>query len=276
VTQIHIFKKIICIAFFGASPFAQATLPENRPVPGGIAVVELGPVSQTAPRAFLDERPLAVVADRQRWHALVGIPLDTPPGSLGIRIVEDGTASRREITVAPWQYSEQHLRIRDRRKVEPNAEDMVRIEREQAHTATVKASFSANPPDSGFSRPATGRLSSRFGLRRFFNGEARQPHSGLDFAAPAGSPVRAPAAGTVIDTGDYFFNGNTVFLDHGQGLISAYMHLSRIDVAIGQRVERGQVLGAVGASGRATGPHLHWTVLLNATPVDPALFLQRP
>lgn len=276
MTQLSPIKKLICIAFILNSPLLQAALPEHRPVPGGVAVVDLGSSELPAPRAFLAEQRLAVVAEGGRWHALLGIPLDTPPGPLSIRVETPPTAAQREIAVAPWAYGEQRLRLRNRRQVEPGPADLRRIAREQAHTAAIKATFSPPAPDSAFARPSQGRLSSRFGLRRFFNGQARLPHNGLDFAAPAGSPVLAPAAGTVVDTGDYFFNGNTVFLDHGQGLISAYMHLSRIDVAVGQRVARGQRLGAVGASGRATGPHLHWTVILNATPVDPLLFLERP
>jgi murein DD-endopeptidase MepM/ murein hydrolase activator NlpD len=170
-------------------------------------------------------------------------------------------------------YPEQRLSIKDKRKVEPNAEDLLRIEREQKVTDAIKRRFSEAEPATDFALPADGRLSSRFGLRRIFNGLPRNPHAGLDVAAGSGSPVRAPAAGVVADTGDYFFNGNTVFIDHGQGLISAYMHLSRIDVRPGQKVAQGERLGAVGASGRVTGPHLHWAVILNATPVDPALFL---
>ncbi|HEX5673933.1 MAG TPA: M23 family metallopeptidase, partial [Azonexus sp.] len=131
-------------------------------------------------------------------------------------------------------------------------------------------------PQTDFALPASGPLSSRFGLRRIFNGQPRNPHAGLDVAVGAGAPVRAPAAGVVANAGDYFFNGNTVFIDHGQGLITAYMHLSRIDVRAGQPVKKGESLGAVGATGRVTGPHLHWAVILNNTPVDPELFLARP
>ncbi|UCH52509.1 MAG: M23 family metallopeptidase, partial [Pseudomonadota bacterium] len=124
-----------------------------------------------------------------------------------------------------------------------------------------------------FSPPANGRLSSAFGLRRVFNGQPRAPHSGLDIAAPQGTPVHAPADGVVIETGNYFFNGNTVFLDHGQGLISMFNHLHTIDVGPGTPVARGAQLGTIGVTGRVTGAHLHWTVSLNDTRVDPALFL---
>lgn len=251
-------------------------LPTNAPVPGGVAVVDLGPDSQPAPTARWGEQPLAVVRDQGRWFALLGIPLDTLPGELEINVAGNGARTSRSIAVGIKNYPEQRLTIKDKRKVEPSAADLARIEREQETTAAIKHHFALPSPATAFSLPASGPLSSRFGLRRIFNGLPRNPHAGLDVAAATGAPVKAPAAGVVANTGDYFFNGNTVFIDHGQGLITAYMHLSRIDVRSGQAVRQGQVLGAVGASGRATGPHLHWAVILNSTPVDPELFLARP
>ena len=121
--------------------------------------------------------------------------------------------------------------------------------------------------------PVHGRYSSPFGLRRFFNEQARKPHSGLDIAATQGTPIKAAASGTVINTGDYFFNGNTVFIDHGQGLITMYCHMHRIDVKESEYVTVADVIGTVGQSGRVTGAHLHWSVLLNQTMVDPTLLL---
>ena len=251
-------------------------VPENTPVPGGVAVIDLGPVSQPIPTARWGEQALAVVADGGRWFALFGIPLDTVPGEREISVFSGSTATIKRVAVRSKAYPEQRLTIKDKRKVEPDADDLARIAREREATDAVKRRFSDGMPDTHFALPANGPLSSRFGLRRVFNGQPRNPHAGLDVAVGTGAPVKAPAAGIVANTGDYFFNGNTVFIDHGQGLITAYMHLSRVDVRSGQPVKKGEILGAVGATGRVTGPHLHWAVILNNTPVDPELFLARP
>jgi len=267
--------SFLLLPLFLAAP--ALALPEHAPVPGGVAVLDLGPATQQpAPTARWGEQPLAVVRERGRWFALLGIPLDTLPGELEIGVFSGSTASILQVSVGIKNYPEQRLTIKDQRKVEPNAADLARIEREQAVTAAVKRQFSPFAPATDFAQPAPGRLSSRFGLRRIFNGQPRNPHAGLDVAAGTGIPVSAPADGVVANTGDYFFNGNTVFVDHGQGLLTAYMHLSQINVRTGQPVKKGDRLGAVGATGRATGPHLHWAVILNNTPVDPERFLTRP
>ena len=266
--------KLLLTLILGLLLAGQAlALPRHSPVPGGVAVIDLGPAGTTRPNARWNEQPLAVVATGGRWLALLGIPLDTLPAPLEVVVSDAGGERRLSVPVGIHNYPEQRLTIRDTRKVEPNPDDLARIEREKAHTEGIKRTFTTSVPETRFAPPADGRLSSRFGLRRIFNGQPRNPHSGLDFAAPSGAPVRAPAAGTVLDTGDYFFNGNTIFIDHGQGLISAYMHLSRISVRRGQTVAQGERIGSVGSTGRSTGPHLHWTVILNGTAVDPELFL---
>lgn len=269
-------KTLLLLALLIGQTTAALALPPHAPYPGGVAVIDLGPLGPTTPTARWGDQPLAVLSDKGHWYALLGIPLDTLPGDLEIGVFSGSTAATRTVAIAIKNYPEQRLTIKNQRQVEPNAEDLARIEAEQKVTEAIKRRFSATVPATDFLLPASGRLSSRFGLRRFFNGLPRNPHAGLDVAVGTGAPVKAPAAGVVANTGNYFFNGNTVFIDHGQGLITAYMHLSRIDVKAGQAVGQGQTLGAVGSTGRVTGPHLHWAVLLNNTPVDPQLFLTPP
>ncbi len=267
--------RLFCALGLTLASAVSLALPQHNPVPGNVAVIELAAAGAAPPTARRGEQPLAVLRDGGRWVALLGIPLDTLPGTLEISVFSGSTATALSVPVHVKNYPEQHLTIKDKRKVEPNPDDLARIEREQKITETIKRHFAEPSPATDFLLPASGPLSSRFGLRRIFNGLPRNPHAGLDVAVGTGAPIKAPADGVVANTGDYFFNGNTVFLDHGQGLITAYMHLSRVDVRHGQPVKRGQILGAVGATGRATGPHLHWAVILNNAPVDPELFLSR-
>lgn len=242
----------------------------DKPVPGGVAVIDLGDGPE-APKVRYQGKPvLTVREDGKRWIAIVGVPLSVKPGAQ--RIEADGR--NLSFQVEPRHYREQRITLKNQRQVDPNPNDLKRIERELAEQTDAYRRFEPRQPSNLlFDKPVAGPLSSPFGLRRFFNGEERNPHSGLDFAVPSGTPVKAPAAGRVTLMGDYFFNGKTVFVDHGQGLVSMFCHLSSIAVKVGDELPRGAVLGRVGATGRATGPHLHWNVSLNDARVDPAIFI---
>jgi len=248
--------------------------PRASQVPGGVALLSLGPAAQR-PLAFAGEVALLVLGDAKEWTALVGIALSAAPGEASIT-VQAADGNRRDIayTIAPKRYSEQQLKV-EPRTVDLSAEDLARYERERAHQDGVMATFTEPLPQGPLRMrvPVPGRRSSSFGLRRVFNGQPRNPHSGMDIAAATGTPVVAPLPAKVIDTGEYFFNGNTVWLDHGGGLLCMMCHLSAIDVKVGDTLKAGERLGAVGATGRVTGPHLHWGVMLNRCMVDPALFL---
>ena len=184
-----------------------------------------------------------------------------------------------DFVVRPKTYPEQHIRLKDSSKVTLSPADEARAVAEIAEIQQLKRHWRSvgaeDAVEAQFVLPANGRLASRFGLRRFFNGEARAPHSGLDVAIRRGTPVNSTARGTILAVDDYFFNGKTVFVDHGNGVISMYCHLDRIDLQAGDPVSQGQRVGLSGMTGRASGPHLHWSMVLNGVMVDPALFIER-
>jgi len=251
-----------------------AALPRAEAVAGGVVLVDVGPASGARPEVRFNTRRTAVVAADGRWVALIGIPLATAPGQHKVEWEDCAGPQSRRFEVLDKARGEQRITLANDKMVNPGPEEMARIERETPRIRASLDRFSeTDGVNSAFRLPVVAPESSPFGLRRWFNGEERRPHAGLDLAAAAGTPIVAPAAGLVADVGDFYFNGNTVFIDHGRGLITMYNHLSRIDVKPGQRVEAGTVIGAVGATGRVTAAHLHFGVTLNGTSVDPKLFL---
>jgi len=273
---------LLCLLFiglFGTNSLAaeantvSATqrLPHTAAVPGGVVILDVGPASDPAPEVYYRKKRVMVVQNNDQWQAVVGISLTAKSGKHQLRI--KGQSTPLPFQVSAKQYPEQYLTIKNKRKVNPNKTDMKRIQGERGRiNAALRHWEPQTEIETRFSLPLKGRFSSPFGLRRFFNEQPRKPHSGIDIAAPEGTPIHAPAAGKVIERGEFFFNGNSVFIEHGQGLVTLYAHMSRIDVEPGQRVSRGEIIGAVGQTGRATGPHLHWGVSLNNARVDPALF----
>lgn len=253
-------------------------LPQAEPVPGGVALVPLNDVGTTPPAVYYDGRRALITRDGDGWTAVVGIPLAAQPGSHSVEVRRDGKPPvKQPFEVRDKAYATQHITLKDKRMVNPGPEELKRIADDRKHIDRALEHWSDGAAvEMAFDWPTDGRAGSPFGLRRYFNGEPRNPHAGQDIAAPAGTPVKAPAPGRVVDIGDYFFNGKTVFVDHGQGLVTMFCHLEKIDVQPGQTVTRGQTLGHVGSTGRATGPHLHWSVSLNRAMVNPELFLASP
>ena len=263
----------------GDSPALPAALTHlrDRSFPGGVALLELGAGSHRPQVTFQDKPVLVLKPDQSdSWWAVIGVSLSTVPGAYTVVVTHHGNSpTQKSIQVRPKKYPEQHIRLKDKKYVSPPAETLRRIEQELKVQVEAYQRFTDQTPSNLlFDPPSPGRRSSPFGLQRFFNGEPRNPHSGLDIAAPTGTPVRSPADGRVILIGDYFFNGQTIFIDHGMGMISMFCHLSKIERLPGDRVKRGDIVGKVGATGRATGPHLHWNVSLNDARVDPVLFLR--
>jgi murein DD-endopeptidase MepM/ murein hydrolase activator NlpD len=255
------------------SPVHAAQLPRESRVPGGIAFVEI-PGGDSAPVATVEGYRTAVIKRDDRWVAVVGIPL---AAEIGERVVKVQTAAGSvdvPFRIVDKSYRTQHLTIKNQRQVTPAAEDLKRIEQESARSDVALRKFTTTAaPTLQLLAPVKGVRSDSYGSRRYFNGQPRNPHSGMDIAAAKGTPILAPAAGTVVEAGNFFFNGNTLFIDHGYGLVTMYCHLDSLKVKVGDQLAGGDVVGTVGATGRVTGPHLHWGVALNRAMVDPALFL---
>ncbi|UJS23811.1 peptidoglycan DD-metalloendopeptidase family protein [Thiothrix winogradskyi] len=258
---------LLSIALYSSHILA---MPRENPVPGGIAHLPIAPLSAQAPLVQYEGKRVTVVPQDAHWVALVGIPLDAEGDTQTVQL-QGGQAL--SFPIQAKEYKTQRLTIKDKNKVEPDEESSQRIVRELAVQEQAKTHFTTGAAQLGFIKPVPGHDTGRFGLRRVINNQARNPHSGMDIAAATGTPIKATAAGTVIHTDDFFFSGNTVYLDHGMGVISMYAHLSEIQVETGDTVQQGDIIGEVGSTGRATGPHLHWSVYLNGEAVDPALFL---
>lgn len=251
---------------------AVTAAPQHAPWPGGIAVIDVGPAEAPRPIVEFEERRVLVTRKGDRWLAAVGLPLDTEPGERSIRV---NTAREIAFQVREHAYREQRLTVKNKKYVSPDPEQLERIGRERKIIDAALGKWRDIDVDGLLlAAPVDGPRSSSFGLRRFFNDQPRAPHKGMDIAATEGTPITAPGSGVVAATGDYFFNGKTVIIDHGQGFVTMYCHLSEIGVAEGQQLETGEPIGAVGATGRVTGPHLHFGTYLNGTAVDPALLLQ--
>lgn len=271
--------RALLVALAGAWTIAVASASDTvQPLvaPGGIAVLPVADLDNPRPVVTFNDKRVAVVRGASDWDAVVGLSLGLEPGDHALDVqVGDAARYRLGFTVDDRDYPEERLTVANPRHVNPNPDDLKRIRDERKRKTAAFARFRdpGSPPSLAFDWPVRSRETSPFGIRRFFNGERRNSHSGLDLAGATGTPVSSAADGVVTEAGDFFYSGNTVFVDHGQGVITMYGHLSKIHVAVGDKVARGQRIGDIGATGRVTGPHLHFSVAMNDTLVDPKLVL---
>jgi murein DD-endopeptidase MepM/ murein hydrolase activator NlpD len=189
---------------------------------------------------------------------------------------KDGSVEKRNLEIKQRDYKIQRIDGLPKRKVMPNAQDLSRIKKERVLiNAARRIEVSEALFAAGFVRPVAGPVSGVYGSQRILNGQPRKPHYGLDIAAPLGRDIKATSAGVVVFAHEgMFFNGKTVVINHGLGLRSTYIHMSALNVKAGDQVVKGQTIGKIGKTGRATGPHLHWGLTLNTTPLDPQSLLK--
>lgn len=285
--------KIIILLFniifplFINNTYADQHLPKHKAIPGGIAIIPLDIKTIEVPVAFFNDKQVIVTKYRNHtektlnWVAIVGIPVITKPGMQKIYVHAEKTSHNqfkinfeKSFLVSYKEYPVEKLKI-DPNLVTPIAPiDRIRALKETEAIKNAYRHWSNQIPNLKFTIPVSAaRKSSVFGLKRILNGTNKGYHSGLDLAAPIGTPVIAASSGIVILTGNFFYTGNTIFIDHGQGLITSYFHLNSINVNEGDFIESESIIGTLGKTGRVTGPHLHWSVSLNDARINPELFL---
>jgi murein DD-endopeptidase MepM/ murein hydrolase activator NlpD len=260
-----VIRALACLVFAFVLTAAAPAVLTGSAVQGGLMQGHAEPGSEV----FQDGKEVRVAPD---GRFLVAFAYDAGPRSQLRIIAPSGAAAVETVTVKAREFEVQRIDNLPPSQVNPSKEDLKRIAAEQARLISKRVQITATPLyTQPFRWPVTGIVSGLYGSRRILNGEPRSPHLGVDIAASEGTPVIAPNSGIVVLVDDEFFTGNTVMLDHGLGLTSVFAHMSRVDVQEGESVAAGQVIGAVGMSGRATGPHLHWGVHLMGVGVDPAL-----
>jgi len=250
-----------------AVPAYAGTLSLDGPIEqGGLIRGKVDPGASVS----LDGAPVRVAPD---GHFILGFARDAPDHAALDVVYRDGSKEHRDLSVTARQYDTRNITGLPEDQVSPGPELLDRIKRENGEAAAAR-NIDSNLLffETRFIWPVTGPISGVYGSQTILNGQPRAPHMGVDIAAPPGTPIKAPAAGTVtLAEKDFFMTGGTVMIDHGYGLSTVYFHMSRLDVRLGQKVAQGQIIGAVGATGRATGPHLHWGLNWYQLRLDPAL-----
>lgn len=261
---------LFCIGFSLWAEF----LPKHAPHVGGV-IVEKSLSAKEPIKAFHEGKPLKTFYTKGAWHVLAGVPLLYSKKYFPILIrYADGSEALRNIRLEKKEYKKQYITLKTNKHVSLSQKNLNRHYKEKKRSKKALTSFSTNKiKNLAFIKPVDVKISDDFGKRRYFNKQPRKPHSGVDMAAPVGTAIKAPANAKVLISSNFFFNGNTVYLDHGEGVVSLYCHLDKIYVKEGDVLKQGDVLGTVGKTGRVTGAHLHWGVSLNGAMVDPRFFI---
>lgn len=275
VFVLHLKKWIVSFIIFPSlSCYALNLLPKESLEPGGLAILKIPNPKENHLKGYFNHHRIMILRLHHQWFAIVGIPLSEKSKQNFVTIISGQKKIKLSFTVSHIDFPQEHIQLKHKKNVIPSKEFLSKLARQQKIINQCFAHWRDNPSiNMHFSWPVKGEISGSFGLKRYFNGEKRGQHNGIDIAAKTGTYIRAPEQGIILQTGNFYLTGKTIFIDHGQNLITVYGHLNQISVHLGQTVKRGQIIGTVGDTGRATGPHLHWGINLNNTRVNPMLFL---
>ncbi len=247
---------------------------ENNSYIGGVAVIDVGAFEEK-PKIFYNSYEAKVIQEDGHYLAVIGIGLNEKTGKKHIVAVTHDEKLDFYFHVKSKSYKKEYIKLKSNKRVTLSKVDLTRFHKEKAKAKKVLGSFNKTlSSDLEFITPVHGRISSPFGKRRYFNNKPKAPHSGIDIAAKRGTPIKAAESGYVAIQEEFFFNGNTIYLDHGEGLVTLYCHMSKFAVKEGDFVNKGDIIGYVGTTGRSTGPHLHFGVVLNSKSVDPKIFIK--
>ena len=253
--------------------FSQCDFPKNSPFPGGVINYPLNYSSFTEPKVRINkEVPYFCLKNKDEWRIIHPISLFENQNSIDIflnkKLIDKITLERKE-------YRESKIFLQNKEMISPPPESLKRIKSESSLIKdALKVNSLIKQPSLKMVLPCEGVISSEFGVKRFINNQPRKRHVGLDIAAREGTKVKAALKGKVILTGEFYFAGKVIFVDHGKGLISSYSHLNSVNVKKGQMVNKNKTIGLVGKTGRVTGAHLHWQTFIKGIPVNPELFLE--
>ena len=268
-----IIAAVLCLPFIASAaepvvhPQPEIVLSPSSPGPGDIMIVTVRGVNGPVDGAF-NGRKIYFNPSKDVFRAVVGIDLFIEPGSYPLDVAAIGSTEHRTIVVQKKEYPVQHLKL-PKDMVELSPENEARVARELKLTSSLWPNETGRVWDGGFINPREGKISTLFGVRRFMNMIPKNPHTGVDVEAEEGEQVRAPNNGVVALVDDLYYSGNSVVLDHGQGLYTMFFHLSKVLVKPGQQIKKGEVIALVGSTGRSTGAHLHWGVRVQGARVDP-------
>jgi murein DD-endopeptidase MepM/ murein hydrolase activator NlpD len=268
-------KRVILKNFFKLLFLLSSTLfaLENYPYIGGVAVIDIGTFEEK-PKVFYNSYEAKVIQKKDNYFAVIGIGLNEKVGKKHIVAVSHNKKLDFYFYVKSKSYKKEYIKLKSNKRVTLSKKNLARFHKEKAKTKKLLGSFNKTlASDLNFVTPVVGRISSPFGKKRYFNNKPKAPHSGIDIATKRGTPIVAAESGYVAISEAFFFNGNTIYLDHGEGVITIYCHMSKVEVYEGDFVNKGDVIGYVGTTGRSTGPHLHFGVVLNSKAVDPKIFI---
>jgi len=269
-----VLKKIIIVLVFIfplTSDSSSFFKPEYLNVPGGIFFHEI-PVEKFKSGIFINNTRILTKQVNDKFYLIYGIPYGTPPGNQSINIVDRVSENTVNFFLKKRIVEKQYIKV-SKKYSEPSSSDVKRIIKEQEILKSHRNTWSSVNPDINFIYPVEGIITGVFGTERYYNGKKGRYHNGIDIAAKMNDSIVAPSAGRVIVVGDFFYNGKFIYIDHGKGLLSIFIHLNEILVKKGESVKKGDEIGKIGTSGRSTGPHVHWSVMLNQTYIDPMIFI---